>query len=131
MFISTLDIFKIGIGPSSSHTLGPMKAASLFLKSLREKEPIPERIQVSLHGSLAFTGKGHATDNAVILGLAGYTPETIDTEMMTGIIERVKKKGQVSPPGFSDIFFDPATDIIFDYDLILPLIQLNSAFLVY
>ncbi|EKD38262.1 MAG: hypothetical protein ACD_75C00797G0001, partial [uncultured bacterium] len=76
MFISVFDIFKIGIGPSSSHTMGPMTAAMLFLQALAETGAKADRIRVSLHGSLAFTGKGHATDRAIILGLAGLSAET-------------------------------------------------------
>ncbi|MER8874293.1 hypothetical protein NKI04_31200 [Mesorhizobium sp. M0814] len=77
MFLSVFDIFKIGVGPSSSHTMGPMVAAARFLDNLRSgTEKIPGAgqlfgLRASLHGSLAFTGKGHATDRAVILGLSG------------------------------------------------------------
>jgi L-serine deaminase len=80
MFLSIFDIFKIGVGPSSSHTMGPMTAAARFLDDLRggrEKEPGAgdlAALACSLHGSLAFTGKGHATDRAVILGLSGSSP---------------------------------------------------------
>jgi L-serine dehydratase len=84
MFLSVFDIFKIGVGPSSSHTMGPMTAAARFLGDLRggrEKEPGAGELgglACSLHGSLAFTGKGHATDRAVILGLSGFEPATLD-----------------------------------------------------
>lgn len=76
MFLSVFDIFKIGIGPSSSHTFGPMVAAARFLDLLRKSEFAPCAVRVSLHGSLAFTGRGHATDRAVALGLAGFAPES-------------------------------------------------------
>ena len=76
--ISIFDIFKIGIGPSSSHTVGPMKAATAFIDSLGDLASDVASIEVSLHGSLAWTGKGHGTDSAVLLGLAGLTPETVD-----------------------------------------------------
>ena len=77
--ISVFDIFKIGIGPSSSHTLGPWRAAESFLKALVETRGLEQvlSVQVYLYGSLAKTGKGHGTDLAVMLGLAGYDPTTI------------------------------------------------------
>jgi len=71
MFLSVFDMFKIGVGPSSSHTMGPMIAGGRFLDLLRTKAVVPAALQVRLYGSLAFTGKGHATDRAAILGLAG------------------------------------------------------------
>ena len=75
MFLSVFDMFKIGIGPSSSHTVGPMVAARRFLETAAAASlPRTGRLTVTLHGSLAFTGKGHGTDRAVILGLAGETP---------------------------------------------------------
>ena len=86
MFLSVFDIFKIGIGPSSSHTMGPMITAARFLRDLKkqtdqsETTRLPERITCSLHGSLAFTGKGHSTDRAVILGLTGCKPDTLDPD---------------------------------------------------
>ena len=80
MFLSVFDIFKIGVGPSSSHTFGPMIAAARFLDLLRSSDFTPWALRVSLHGSLAFTGRGHATDRAVTLGLAGFAPETYDAE---------------------------------------------------
>ena len=86
MFLSVFDIFKIGIGPSSSHTMGPMIAAARFLRDLKkqteqsEMTRLPERITCSLHGSLAFTGKGHSTDRAVILELIGCQPDTLDPD---------------------------------------------------
>src|SRR3954467_2101630 len=86
MFLSIFDIFKIGVGPSSSHTMGPMLAAARFLDALRDGRNsvpgsgAPDRLEASLHGSLAFTGKGHATDRAVLLGLLGFRPETLDPD---------------------------------------------------
>ncbi|MGB4826601.1 MAG: serine dehydratase beta chain, partial [Paracoccaceae bacterium] len=71
MFLSVFDMFKVGIGPSSSHTMGPMVAAARFLDALRASPFHPKGLKASLHGSLAFTGVGHATDRATILGLAG------------------------------------------------------------
>ena len=86
MFLSIVGIFRVGIGPSSAHTMGPMTAAARFLDDLRngrEKEPGAGDLGglgCSLHGSLAFTGKGHATDRAVILGFAGFEPATLDPD---------------------------------------------------
>ncbi len=115
MFISALDIFKIGIGPSSSHTMGPMTAALSFLKSISKINVKVNRIKVSLHGSLAFTGKGHATDRAVILGLAGHSPETIDASSIDNIILQINTTKRSSPEGFGTISFNPEKDLVFDY----------------
>jgi L-serine dehydratase len=107
MFLSVSDLFKIGIGPSSSHTVGPMVAAQRFLSGLKEKEG---RIRVTLHGSLAFTGKGHGTDRAIILGLAGETPQEIDPEKIDVVLAAMadtRKAGRFD--------FDPARDVIFDF----------------
>jgi L-serine dehydratase len=97
MFLSVFDLFKIGIGPSSSHTVGPMVAARRFLDSLTENQG---RIRVTLHGSLAFTGKGHGTDRAIVLGLAGETPQDIDPEKIDtcwpGWLSRKKRGRSIS-----------------------------------
>ena len=125
MFLSVFDIFKIGIGPSSSHTMGPMVAASRFLDELRHgksKKPGAGRlnsIAVSLHGSLAFTGKGHATDRAVILGLLGFLPATIEQDAVEKALAEIKNKKRLSHEGLPDINFDPENGIIFDYDTTL------------
>jgi L-serine dehydratase len=107
MFLSTLDIYKIGIGPSSSHTVGPMVAARRFLDSLTQPAG---RIRVSLHGSLAFTGKGHGTDRAVVLGLAGETARDIDPTQIENILARMAEQRRAGR-----FEFDPATDVIFDF----------------
>jgi L-serine dehydratase len=121
MFLSVFDLFKIGIGPSSSHTMGPMSAAGLFLDSLRARGAGDvSRLRCTLHGSLAFTGKGHGTDRAVILGLMGCTPDTIDPDMMAEVEADVRRDGTVSPPGFDAILFEPDRDLIFNYDQALP-----------
>lgn len=80
--ISVFDIFKIGVGPSSSHTVGPMKAAKQFVDDLRASGKIRDitRIQVDVYGSLSWTGKGHHTDTAIIMGLAGNLPENVDID---------------------------------------------------
>ncbi len=120
MWPSLFSLFKIGIGPSSSHTMGPMVAARMFLDEVLATEGgspavvAPARIRCSLHGSLAFTGKGHATDRAVILGLAGVSPERADPDECDRIEKRVRTTETISLPGFPDIRFLPDTDILFD-----------------
>jgi L-serine dehydratase len=126
MFLSVFDIFKIGVGPSSSHTMGPMLAAARFLDALREaraREPgraPPVRIAASLHGSLAFTGKGHATDRAVVLGLLGYLPETLDPEEAGRREARLRETRLIDVPGLGPLRFDPDRDVVFDYGPPLP-----------
>ena len=90
--VSVFDIFKIGIGPSSSHTVGPMKAARAFMAGL--EDPEVARIRVTLFGSLAWTGKGHATDTAVLLGLAGHEPETVDPDAIDSILTEIRDAGR-------------------------------------
>lgn len=120
MFISVFDIFKIGIGPSSSHTMGPMVAAGRFLDDLREKGLKPARLTASLHGSLAFTGKGHASDRAICLGLAGHDPATIDPACIAGEMERLQRDKRVMVEGIGGVAFDPEADLVFDYGPPLP-----------
>jgi L-serine dehydratase len=125
VFLSVLDIFKIGIGPSSSHTMGPMLAAARFLDDLRggvEKIPGAGQLyglRARLYGSLAFTGKGHATDRAVILGLCGLRPDTLDPDDVEGVLAHVQATGQVTPDGLPPLRLDPV-DVIFDYGPPLP-----------
>ena len=114
MFLSVFDLFKIGIGPSSSHTMGPMTAAARFLAEIAGGDwPRPagvsvDRLGASLHGSLAYTGIGHGTDRAVILGLAGLTPVTVDPDKSDDIVETIKADKRISPPGHPSYRFDPA-----------------------
>jgi L-serine dehydratase len=114
VFISVFDIFKVGIGPSSSHTMGPMAAARRFVIEDIGAWPRPARISVSLHGSLAFTGKGHGTDRAVALGLLGHDSQSIDIEQIDALLGSLGKDRRLSGPA-AGVSFDPATDIIFDY----------------
>ena len=90
--ISVLEIFTIGIGPSSSHTVGPMRAARRFLDRLRESCVFDQvaRVEVHLYGSLALTGKGHGTDKALLVGLEGETPEETDVDAFPGRVERIR-----------------------------------------
>ena len=126
MFLSVFDVFKIGIGPSSSHTMGPMTAAGRFLDDLRQgRNDVPGAGEIAalkcvLHGSLAFTGKGHATDRAVILGLSGFDPSTIDLDEADEVEVSVRRKGVVTPDGFAPLRFKPEKDLIFDYGPALP-----------
>ncbi len=126
MFLSLFDIFKPGIGPSSSHTMGPMTAAALFLNDLRgDAEKIPGAGQLaalgaSLHGSLAFTGKGHATDRATILGLAGYLPATMDPDAAEEVMAQISATKTIEVEGLGTLKFDPGTDLVFDYGPPLP-----------
>ncbi|MCQ0970659.1 L-serine ammonia-lyase [Paracoccus sp. TK19116] len=120
MFLSVFDLFKIGIGPSSSHTMGPMVAAAQFLDALRDQPFRASGLRASLHGSLAFTGKGHATDRAVILGLAGLTPETITRDAAESVLAANRESRTLTPEGLPELAFDPDCDLRFDYDRTLP-----------
>jgi L-serine dehydratase len=125
MFLSVFDIFKIGIGPSSSHTMGPMTAAAQFLEMLRSglREPGAgdvARVMCSLHGSLAFTGKGHATDRAVILGLLGFLPATIDPDKAEAAETELAESHTLTPEGLPPLSFDPVKDVVFDFGPPLP-----------
>ena len=127
MFLSVFDVFKIGVGPSSSHTMGPMSAANRFLDLVLSNEwPRPssnvhvESIKVSLHGSLAHTGIGHGTGRAVILGLMGEKPDSVDPDHMDAIIDEVERSGRITPPGHPAYQFQPKTDLIFDKKVPLP-----------
>ena len=109
-------LFKIGIGPSSSHTVGPMVAAVRFLKSLRTQNIQPAHIQVFFHGSLAFTGKGHASDTAVILGLCGFEPHTTNPDMVEQQISKITQEKHISiSDNIPKTRFNPVEDIVFDY----------------
>ncbi len=120
MFLSVFDMFKVGIGPSSSHTIGPMVAAARFLDHLRALPFAVSGLRASLHGSLAFTGVGHATDRAVILGLAGFRADDYDAEKAETELIRIRAEKHVTPKGLKQLAFDPAQDLIFDYGPALP-----------
>lgn len=117
MFLSVFEMFKVGIGPSSSHTMGPMVAAARFLDQMRASPFHFAGLRASLHGSLAFTGVGHATDRATILGLAGYTPETFDAEKAEQTLDGITDTKTIHLPDLPPLHFDPKADLIFDYDL--------------
>ncbi len=115
MFLSVFDMFKVGIGPSSSHTMGPMAAAGMFLDLLRASPFEAAGLKARLHGSLAFTGVGHATDRATLLGLAGFSPETYDATRAETALETMKRNKTVDPDGLGTLKLDPASDIVFDF----------------
>lgn len=120
MFLSVFDLFKVGIGPSSSHTIGPMVAAARFLDHLRDQPFAVAGVRASLHGSLAFTGVGHATDRAVILGLGGFRADDYDADRAETELARIHAEGTIAPAGLKPLRFRPATDLVFDYGPALP-----------
>ena len=120
MFLSVFDMFKVGVGPSSSHTMGPMVAAARFLETLRTSPFRAAGLKASLHGSLAFTGLGHATDRATILGLAGFEPATYDAAKAETVLEAIHSTHKINPPGLGELTFNPKKDLVFDYGPALP-----------
>ena len=122
MNLSVFDLFKIGIGPSSSHTVGPMLAAYRFAAGLRDRGDLPgvARVLADLYGSLALTGKGHATDKAVILGLAGERPDAVDADSADAVVELVRANGALRLAGTRRIGFREATDLLFHRETFLP-----------
>lgn len=119
--ISIFDMFKISVGPSSSHTMGPWKAALLFGSQLLKKNLIKEvqRVEVHLFGSLALTGKGHGTDKAIIMGLQAYLVEEARADVLNEIVDQVSRNHVLNLSGSKNIAFNPANDIIFHFDRFL------------
>ena len=115
MAVSVFDLFKIGIGPSSSHTVGPMRAARLFVGWLAHEGKLAAttRICSQLYGSLGATGKGHGTDKAVLLGLVGHAPDTVDIDHIDGELKRIREAKAISLLGTHEIGFTERTDLIF------------------
>jgi L-serine dehydratase len=123
MAVSTFDLFKIGIGPSSSHTVGPMRAAARFVqKWLEEAGRLQDaaRVRVELFGSLALTGRGHGTDKAVLMGLEGHWPNSIDPDLIPATLERIRAQKKLKLQGAHEIGFDEKTDLIFNKRQKLP-----------
>ncbi|SJM71365.1 L-serine ammonia-lyase [Gulosibacter sp. 10] len=114
MALGTFDLFKIGIGPSSSHTVGPMRAAVTFVQRLRDRDELDRvgRIETHLFGSLALTGEGHGTVKAVVLGLLGEEPETVDPEEATRRFEESKEAGDLLLGGTHEIDFELKRDVV-------------------
>jgi L-serine dehydratase len=122
MSLSVFDIFKIGIGPSSSHTMGPMNAARSFVELLAARGLLERTAQVSaqLYGSLALTGRGHCTDRAILLGLEGLRPDTIDSAAVEPALRRIRTEGRIRLLGRHEIPFDEPLNLLFHIDQVLP-----------
>lgn len=119
MTTSALDLFSIGIGPSSSHTVGPMRATGQFVRSIGALDEVA-RVRVELFGSLALTGVGHGSDTAAILGLMGEEPETVDVTAVRTLISTVRKQGRLRLAGTHEIDFDSTADLVLNRDRFLP-----------
>ena len=122
MAVSVFDLFKIGIGPSSSHTVGPMRAARLFALRLAHDGELEStaRIDVQLYGSLGATGKGHGSNKAVLLGLAGHEPDTVDVEAIPTMLADIRNRGRLTVLGRHPIAFDEKVDLRFHRHETLP-----------
>ena len=122
MALSIFDIFKIGIGPSSSHTVGPMRAAREFALDLERAGELPRvrAVVARLYGSLALTGKGHGTDRAILLGLEGAEPDKIDPDAVEGIVARIRSTEQLQLLGTHAVAFDEPMQLLFQRSEILP-----------
>ncbi len=114
MAVSVFDLFKIGIGPSSSHTVGPMRAARLFVSRLAQEGLLERvtRVKADLYGSLGATGKGHGSDKAVLLGLAGHEPDTVDVDAIPAELEAIRSQHRVKLAGTHEITYDEAADLV-------------------
>lgn len=116
MVASTFDLFKIGVGPSSSHTMGPMLAAASFVERVADSGKLAQvtRLETLLFGSLALTGKGHATDRAILLGLSGQKPENIEPDAADILVNEIRETRRIPLNDEHNIAFDEAADVIFD-----------------
>jgi L-serine dehydratase len=105
MTLSVFDIFKVGLGPSSSHTMGPMRAAREFASGLKRDGLLAatQEIAVRLYGSLAFTGVGHGTDRAILAGLEGAEPETVDPDSIEPTVQRIRTSARIRLAGEHEI----------------------------
>ena len=117
---SVFDLFKIGIGPSSSHTVGPMVAAKRFVDELRRGALRPARLVAEIYGSLAWTGRGHSTDTAICLGLMGEAPALIDPNDVEALVRHLQETKRVAIDAHASAEFDPARDIVFNMVDVLP-----------
>lgn len=122
MSISVFDLFKVGIGPSSSHTVGPMKAALTFAEALRDRGLLADVAGVcaELYGSLGATGRGHGSPKAVVLGLEGETPEAVDVDGIAGRVEAIRESGRLRLLGSHEIAFDIRNDLVMHREEALP-----------
>ena len=122
MNISVFDLFKIGIGPSSSHTVGPMYAAKQFLFNCMEQFPLTKisSVKIELFGSLAQTGKGHGSDTAILLGLEGEEPASVEPEQIPNRLKRIRKNRTLWLMNEHKIHFEEEKSFIFKYEDFLP-----------
>src|SRR6187431_1286445 len=122
MAVSVFDLFKVGIGPSSSHTVGPMRAARLFALRLAHDGLSMKtvRVQSQLYGSLGATGKGHGSDKAVLLGLAGHEPDSVDIEAIPALLDAMRTQRRLPLAGGHTIGFDEQADLVFHRREALP-----------
>ena len=123
MAVSVFDLFKIGIGPSSSHTVGPMRAAARFISHwLAENGDLARtaRVRAEVFGSLALTGRGHGTDKAVLMGLEGHWPNEIDPDLIPAALERIRAEKRIRLLGTHEIAFDEKHDLIMNKRQKLP-----------
>ena len=122
MAVSVFDLFKIGIGPSSSHTVGPMRAARLFALRLAHEGVLAQtaRVQSQLYGSLGATGKGHGSDKAVLLGLAGHEPDSVDVEAIPALLDAMRSQRELALHGGRRVAFDEKADLVFHRRETLP-----------
>jgi len=133
MTISVFNLFSIGIGPSSSHTVGPMKAAKAFVTRLHDRGELcqSKRVKIELFGSLAFTGKGHATDDAILLGLEGNTPDHINPDMIKPWAKEIIANKNIQLNGTQNVSFDYVSDFIYNFKELLPTHTNGMRFSVY
>ena len=123
MAVSVFDLFKIGIGPSSSHTVGPMRAAARFAERWLDEKGVLDhvaRVRAELYGSLAMTGRGHGTDKAVLLGFTGEHPDTVDPDRIPATLARIRESGRIDLLGKREIEFDEKRDLVFNKRQKLP-----------
>lgn len=133
MALSVFDLFKIGIGPSSSHTVGPMKAAAMFVRRLAKAGQISQvaRIEARLYGSLGATGKGHGTDTAIMLGLGGLLPDSIDPDTIESRIRQIREDASLLLNGEQRMVFKERSDILFLRNETLPFHANGARFLAF
>src|SRR5256886_16903660 len=118
MFISAFDLFKIGLGPSSSHTVGPMRAALRFVRALSNEGKLDAttHVVVDLYGSLGLTGRGHGTDRAILLGLSGETPDRVDPDQVASKVQRIREQHLLFLDGRRPIPFEEHEHLRFRID---------------
>ncbi len=133
MAVSVFDLFKIGIGPSSSHTVGPMRAARLFVSRLQHDGQLTAttRVVSELYGSLGATGKGHGSDKAVLLGLAGHEPDTVDVDAIPLMLDTMRQAHRLVLGGTHEVAFDERADLVFHRRESLPFHANGMRFIAY